>query len=140
MIAWLRRQAVRFQRLIKYGICGCINTMVDYAVFAVMREALGVPAGYSQIAGFLCGSVNGYLLNSNTTFKEGKGRTKGQFLQYLAVDIVLALASSRIMDAAESHGWPIYFSKICVTGLIWVLHYLVFKYVVFKIGKEDSSK
>lgn len=140
MIDFIKKQFHRFRRLISYGIMGVLNTIVDYAVFALVYDLLHFGAGVGQAAGFLTGSVCGYLLNSNFTFREGKGRTKAQFVQYVGVDLVLLAISSAAMEYLEGLGFNAYLVKIVMTAVIALLHYTIYKYVVFRIKKEDSEK
>lgn len=140
MINLIKKLLWRFRRLITYGIMGVINTVLDYVVFALCYELVHVPIAISQAIGFLCGSVCGYLLNSNVTFREGKGRTKAQLVQYVGVDVVLTFVSSGIMHLAEDAGWPVYLVKIVMTAVITLIHYTIYKYCVFRIKKEDSQK
>lgn len=134
----IKKLVLKFARLIKYGLVGIINTLVDYGVFTLVYQLAGLEAGLSQIIGFMCGSVCGYVLNSNFTFREGKGRTKGQFFQYVGVDIVLALFSGWLMQLASGAGINAYLAKIALTVVIMLLHYIIYKYIVFRIKKEES--
>ena len=134
----IKKLFFKFARLIKYGIVGIINTLVDYGVFTLAYQLLGAAPGASQIIGFMCGSVCGYLLNSNFTFREGKGRTKGQFFQYVIIDIILALFSGWLMELASGAGINAYLAKIVLTVVIMLLHYVIFKHLVFRIKKEES--
>ena len=140
MKAFIVKLLRRFRRLITYGIMGVINTIVDYLVFAGAYDLLHLSAGVSQAMGFLAGSVCGYLLNSNITFSEGKGRTKAQFVQYVGVDLVLGAVSSFVMEWMEGKGINAYLVKIVLTAVIALLHYTIYKYLVFRIKKEDSEK
>lgn len=140
MIDLIKKLLHRFRRLITYGIMGVINTILDYLVFALCYELVHIPIAVSQGIGFLCGSVCGYILNSNVTFREGKGRTKAQLLQYVGVDVVLTVVSGAVMHMAEDAGWPIYLTKIAMTAVITLIHYTTYKYCVFRIKKEDSQK
>ena len=140
MIDFIKKQLYRFRRLISYGIMGVLNTLVDYAVFAVCYELLHLGAGVGQAVGFLTGSVCGYLLNSNITFREGKGRTKAQFVQYVGVDLVLLAISTAAMDYLEGCGLNAYAVKLAMTAIIALLHYTIYKYLVFRIKKEDSER
>ncbi len=139
MIDFIKKMIHKFRRLITYGIMGVINTIVDYIVFAVAYNLLDISAGVSQALGFLTGSVCGYLLNSNITFSEGKGRTKAQFAQYVGVDLVLGTLSSVVMEWLEGKGVNAYLIKIGLTAIVALLHYTIYKYLVFRIKKEDSE-
>lgn len=136
ILAFLRR----FRRLITFGFVGVMNTLVDYLVFALCYELLGLHISLSQIIGYASGSVCGYFVNSNVTFREGKGRTKAQGLQYIGIDVVLTLLSSAFMRWVELMDWPVYIFKIVMTVAIALIHYILYKYLVFRIGKEDSQQ
>lgn len=140
MIQWFFGLLKRFRRLIIFGFVGVLNTLVDYLIFALCYELLGVHISISQIIGYACGSVCGYFVNSNVTFREGKGRTKAQGAQYIAIDVVLTVLSSLVMHWVESAGWPVYIFKIVMTVAIALIHYILYKYLVFKIRKEDSQE
>ena len=129
----------RFRRLISFGIVGVINTLVDYGVFTLAYKAAALSAGLSQALGYICGSVCGYILNSSVTFREGRGRTKGQFLQYLAVDAAFIALTAAVMAWAEKAGLNAYITKIVLTVVVMLLHYVIFKHIVFRIKKEDSQ-
>lgn len=134
------RLFLRFRRIIVFGFVGVLNTLVDYGVFSLCYGLFRVPAGISQIIGYMSGSVFGYFMNSNFTFREGKGRTKAQGLQYVGVDAVLTLLSGAFMQWAESRGWQVYIVKILVTAAVMVIHYFIYKFIVFRITKEDDRK
>ena len=130
---------VRFHRLWTYGFFGCINTAVDYGLYSLLYYALGAPVWLAQVIGLIAGSSNGYLLNSSITFEEGRGRTKGQYFQYVGVDIVLAIFTAAFMQWSENRvPIPMILIKVCMTAFITVVHYIVYKKVVFRIGKEEE--
>lgn len=140
MTDFIKRLFLRFRRLISFGMVGVVNTIVDYTVFAVLYDLAGVGAGVGQAAGFMAGSVCGYLLNSNITFREGRGRTRAQFAQYAGVDLALLCASSAAMEQLDGLGLNAYVVKLAMTAAIMLLHYVIYKYLVFRIKKEDSEK
>ena len=131
----------RYHRLWTYGFFGCINTAIDYGVYSLLYYVLGVPVMLAQAIGLITGSSNGYLLNSSITFEEGRGRTKGQYFQYVGVDIVLAILSGAFMQWAETHvDLPMILVKVIMTAVITVIHYLVYKKIVFKIRKDERHE
>ena len=130
----------KFRRLIVFGFVGVANTLVDYAIFALAYELVALPIAVSQFMGYMSGSVFGYFMNSNLTFKEGKGRTKAQLVQYLGVDIVLTALSGAFMTWVEGRGLPVYLFKIVTTVAVALIHYIIYKHFVFRIKKEDSEK
>ena len=139
MINWIKKMLHRFRRLISYGIMGVINTGVEYLIFYLLYRLVRLPIEASQALGYLSGSVCGYFLNSNVTFREGKGRTHAQFIQYVGLDLLLAAVSSYVMGVVERRGLPILPLKILITACITLIHYIVYKYFVFRIRKEDEK-
>lgn len=129
----------KFRRIIIFGFVGVLNTLVDYAVFALTYDLIGIPIYISQVMGYMSGSVFGYFMNSRVTFREGRGRTKAQGAQYIGIDIVLTLLSGGFMHWVEMQGWPVYLIKIFVTVAVAVIHYIIYKLVVFRITKEDNG-
>lgn len=129
----------KFRRIIIFGFVGVLNTLVDYGVFALCYEMAGIPISVSQVLGYMSGSVFGYFMNSRVTFREGRGRTKAQGAQYIGIDIVLTLLSGAFMHWVEQQGWPVYVIKIFVTMAVAVIHYIIYKLVVFRITKEDNG-
>ena len=134
------RLFVKFRRIIIFGFVGVLNTFVDYAVFALCYELAHVPISASQVLGYMSGSVFGYFMNSSLTFREGRGRTKAQGAQYIGIDVALTLVSGAFMHWVELHELPVYLIKIFVTVAVAVIHYIIYKFVVFKITKEDDRK
>lgn len=129
----------KFRRLIVFGFVGVANTLVDYLVFAAAYELLHFPIAVSQFVGYMSGSVFGYFVNSNVTFKEGKGRTKAQWVQYLGIDLVLTALSGAFMEWVETRGLPIYLFKMVTTVAVALIHYIIYKYFVFRITKEEDA-
>ncbi len=129
----------KFRRLIVFGFVGVLNTLVDYLIFALVYELVGLPIAVSQFLGYMSGSVFGYFVNSNVTFKEGKGRTKAQWVQYLGADLVLTALSGAFMEWVETQGLPIYLFKLVTTVAVALIHYIIYKYFVFRIRKEEDT-
>ena len=135
----LYRLVERMHRFLTYAFMGGINTAVDYIVFYLLYKLFHVPIELSQAIGYLSSSAHGYMLNSNLTFLEGKGRTRGQFFQYVGLDVLLLVLSSLFMGWMERIGAPVYLMKLVVAVTVGVIHYTVYKLFVFRIKKEDKS-
>lgn len=138
MIAWVKKMIFRFRRLLTFAVCGVINTGVHWGIFALCFRAFGLPAWLSHGLGYALGSVCGYFLNSNLTFKEGKGRARAQFAQYVGIDAVLIVTSSLLMKLLESTGLNVWLLEMGLTVVFGLLHYILYKFVVFRIKKEDD--
>ena len=53
---------------------------------------------------------------------------------------MLLAISSVAMEYMENQGLNAYVVKLGMTAVIALLHYTIYKYVVFRIKKEDSEK
>ena len=135
----LYRLVERMHRFLTYAFMGAINTAVDYLIFVLLYKLFHAPIELSQAVGYLGSSAHGYMLNSNLTFLEGKGRTRGQFFQYVGLDVLLLVLSSLFMGWMERIGAPVYLMKLVVAVTVGVIHYTVYKLFVFRIKKEDKS-
>ena len=138
MTGWIKRMLHRFRRLIKFGIVGVINTAVDWSIFGLLYHLAGLPAYVSHALGFLAGSVCGYTLNSRFTFREGRGRTRAQGAQYIGIDAALFVLSSGLMKLMEDTGWNVWLVKLGLTAAGMLIHYVLYKFLVFRIRTEDD--
>jgi len=127
-------------RLLTYAFMGAINTAVDYLVFYLLYLAFRLPIELSQGVGYLSSSAHGYMLNSNLTFLEGKGRTRGQFFQYVGLDVLLLVLSSAFMGWVEDRTDSVFLVKFGVAVTVGLTHYTVYKLFVFQIKKEEDQR
>ena len=129
---------VRMHRMLTYIFMGIVNTAVDYIAFYLLFGLFRIPIEWSQGLAFVTAAAHGYLLNSNLTFTEGKGRTRGQMIQYVGLDVILTILSSWFMGWIEQFEVSVLLMKTGVTIVTGLFHYVVYKFVVFRIKKEDK--
>ena len=74
-------------QLIKYGLVGAINTIIDIVILNTLSYATGITHGKMlfifNIIAFCVYSTCGYYLNKRFTFKEG--RTNTSYFEYASV-------------------------------------------------------
>ena len=82
-------------QLIKFGIVGVLNTLVDLIVtglmqrlFALLTTAVILTYYIPKVIGYGCGILNSYILNSGWTFKEERRRDAREILSFLAVNLI----------------------------------------------------
>lgn len=71
-------------QLVKYNIVGVINTLVDFLVYQLLTY-LGMKYAIAQCISYSCGILNSYFFNSRWTFKRDSGRSKKEFIYFVAV-------------------------------------------------------
>ena len=74
-------------QLVKYNIVGVINTLVDFLVYQLLTY-LGMKYAIAQCISYSCGILNSYFFNSRWTFKRYSGRSKKEFIYFVAVNLV----------------------------------------------------
>ena len=78
-------------QLVRFGIVGVINTLVDFAVFSFLFYVVfSANQNYYYIpfaVGYLCGVVCSFILNKIFTFRD-KQNAKRQWLPFLLVNLV----------------------------------------------------
>ena len=86
-------QAVRF------ALVGLLNTATTLLVIAALRQWLGAPVWLASGIGYAVGTVQSYWLNRIWTFAAGvDAPVAGQFLRFVAVNVVLGLAFSGLNE------------------------------------------
>ncbi len=77
--------------IIKYGLVGVINTVVTAVVIFALMNVFGVSYRISNMAGYIAGFFNSFVLNKFWTFKGKQASTVRQFLRFTAVFAVCYL-------------------------------------------------
>lgn len=124
----------RLKQFITYGIVGCINTLVDFAVFTAAGELLSLGVGLSQALGYSCGVICSFALNRRITF-HGARPFWQQAALFAAVNVISAVCSSLLMELLESLGINRYLAKIAVVGVFTLFNFFAYKLVVFRDKK-----
>lgn len=119
----------------RFAIVGCSNTAVDFIVFTVLREFFQVNYLWCQVAGFILGIVNSFVLNKTWTFESqtSKLQTSLQFSKFIGVNgisLVVSLLGLKLLSGL----WQIdvYMAKVIVTGVAMTINYLGYRFWVFE--------
>jgi putative flippase GtrA len=63
-------------RVVKFGMVGVANTLVDFAVFNLLAVVLGVPVAAANVVSFSAGVANSWFWNSRWTFGDRQPRSE----------------------------------------------------------------
>lgn len=83
-----------FVQLVKFGLIGVLNTLVDNLVFAVLILIFGVGdeqvllIGLFTLMAYACGVFNSFMLNTRWTFRKEYGRTKREMVSFVVVNLI----------------------------------------------------
>ncbi len=123
----------KYSRVIKFGLVGCVNTLVDFLCYSAALGLLKLSPGRSQIIGYCCGIACSFLLNRRFTFRDGERRLWGQIILFLVVNLCTLGLSVLGINALTALGVNGYLAKLPVTALVMVCNYLGYKHIVFRV-------
>jgi putative flippase GtrA len=137
-------------KVVRFGVVGVLNTLIDFAVLNLLLALFGVTKGWPLVlcnaAAFLTASLNSYFLNKKWTFAQ-KGRASlRQYLAFLALAAGGLLINSLVLYLLATGITPppwltptlwVNVAKVGATGASLVWNYLACRYVVF--GKRVVS-
>jgi putative flippase GtrA len=76
------------KQFVKFGIVGVVNTAVQFVVFYLLFRQLHLPMMVSSGLGYMAGVINSYLINRVWTFEVKEKKKAGEFMRFVAVNIV----------------------------------------------------
>ncbi len=76
-----------FVQLVKFGLIGVSNTLLDLLVTFVLNAAFGIYY-LAKIIGYACGIANSYFWNSRWTFREERRRDAREIISFIALNLV----------------------------------------------------
>lgn len=84
-----------FLQLLKFGLIGVSNTIVDLIVCRALQALFGTFSAapiltyyLPKVIGYACGIANSYFWNSRWTFREERRRDAREILTFIAVNLV----------------------------------------------------
>lgn len=132
----------RLQEILKAGrfaVVGVGNTLVDFGVFTLLAQALGVDPYLSQAAGYSAGTLNSYILNRSWTFRAGGRFFSPALARFLVLSLgMLGLSTGILYLAYGVMGLPKLLAKAIATGIVMVVNFLLSRFWVF--GGEKGEK
>ncbi len=115
--------------IVKYGLVGVLNTLVTGVVIFTLMNVFSVSLRIANIAGYVVGFINSFVLNRSWTFKGHQASTITQFLRFTGVfavcfllqhGLVIMLAEKLLIDKNIST----LIGMIFYTGISYVLNKL----------------
>ena len=76
-----------FVQLLKFGLIGVSNTLLDLVVTFVLNAVFGIYY-LAKIIGYVCGIANSYFWNSRWTFREERRRDVREIVSFIAINLV----------------------------------------------------
>lgn len=79
--------------LIKFALVGVVNTLIDFAVYALLTT-IGVNYILAQWISYSAGILNSYVMNRKWTFEKKEKSSKREVISFVIVNLItLSLTS-----------------------------------------------
>lgn len=125
----------KFRNIILYGIIGCFSSGLDFAIYSLLVQIIGIQYIVSNCISVLVGITTSFLLNRNYNFKV-KDNTQKRFFIFLTVGIAGMILSNLILYLCiDIYGMNKIFSKLLSIVLVVSFQFIINKYVTFKPSK-----
>lgn len=119
-------------KLVKFGMTGVANTLVDYVVFLLL-VALGLDVYFSQCCSFVAGMLNSYLINRRWTFQTKQRFFSLQIVKFVLSNLsVLAVSMILLRLFMDVVGWSIPLAKLAAVCITMGINFLVSRLWVFR--------
>ena len=128
----LKKSVIQF---VKFNLVGLLNTLVDFLVYTLLTEGLGLVYLAAKAISYSCGVLNSFFFNSRWTFKDpGRAGLAKRFLPFVAVNLISLGVSLgcmyllRNVAMLQSDFW----CNIIATPIALVVNFLGNKLFVFR--------
>ena len=146
-----------FVQLIKFGLIGVLNTLIDLVVTMALNAVFGIYY-LAKIVGYACGVLNSYVCNSRWTFKEEHKKNDAREMVLFLVVNVVTLGLSLLLqwvfrDKLHLDSWWIGFAgdnwltnivngeRFCLlisSGIALIVNFVGNKLFVFKKKSDEQ--
>ncbi|MBD7912158.1 MULTISPECIES: GtrA family protein [Clostridium] len=124
----------KLKHVSKFSLVGITNTLIDFLVFIVSNELLGVNYILSQVLGYSFGVINSFILNKKWTFDDQRSskKTVHELVQFTVVNLVSLIITMVAMKLLVTNlNLNLYISKVLVTCIAQVTNFCGYKLWVF---------
>lgn len=122
----------KFHHLILYGIIGSFSSGLDFIIYSLLVQLVGLQYLVSNCISVVAGISTSFYLNRNYNFKV-KDKTKRRFSIFLTVGLCGLIMSNLILYLCiDKLGMDKLTSKLLSILLVVFFQFLVNKYLTFK--------
>jgi putative flippase GtrA len=133
----LKKLYCRFRHLILYGIIGSFSSSIDFAIFTLLVQIVGLHYLVANCISILAGITTSFFLNRNYNFKV-KDNVRGRFAIFLTVGLCGLMLSNIVLYVCVSIlDMNKLVSKLLSIVLVVFFQFLINKYITFKPSKYE---
>lgn len=125
-------------QFIRFGLIGCLNTLVDLIVFTVLNAAFQIYY-LAKIVSYSCGVLNSYFFNTRWTFRKEHKKSAAEFALFVAVNLVSLGVSLGMLYVCKNvfHIGIDILSNVIATAASLIVNFIGNKLIVFRGGKAE---
>jgi putative flippase GtrA len=128
-----RLEVATVAQFVKFGIVGVSNTVLSFAVYALLLKVFGVWYVAASGIGFAVGAVNGFLLNRRWTFKEHVGDALTPVRWAVVQSCGLAMNLGLVYVFVSDVGLDKLIGQACATAIVTVLAFFANRAWTFRM-------
>ena len=123
----------------KFAIVGAANTLIDYGVFALLAQFLGVNVYFSQVVSYSCGILNSYVFNRSWTFQDKSKFFSPTLVRFLALNLCMLGISTALLAFFLNFGLSKLIAKACTVVFTMSISFVINRLWVFKTHKTTKD-
>ncbi|MCI8649991.1 MAG: GtrA family protein [Anaerotruncus sp.] len=120
------------KRILKFGLTGVANTLVDVGVCWILNQLLGMNIYLANVIGYGAGMLNSYLVNRSWTFASRDRLLSMQLVRFLLVNLSALALSTLLIRLLTGFGLGDMWAKLGATGITLVVNFLASRFWVFR--------
>ncbi|MEM1484193.1 GtrA family protein [Oscillospiraceae bacterium PP1C4] len=121
------------KRIVKFGITGVINTLVDVGIYSLLAVLMGTNVFIAQFCGYTAGMLNSFLINRSWTFKTSDRFFSLQLVKFVITNLVVLVISMFLLKVfMDFFGMGRLIAKLVTICFTIVLNFLISRFWVFK--------
>ncbi|MCZ8513295.1 GtrA family protein [Paenibacillus filicis] len=134
------RKCGGFKQLVRFGVTGAVNTLIDLLVFATLAQGFGWNTLLSQVLSYISGTANSFMLNKYWTFELAGKPALPEAGKFAAVNVLSLSVSSFVLYGCNRQlGWEVMASKLAATGCALAVNFAGSRFWVFRTNHSIES-
>lgn len=128
------------KEILRFGIVGGLNTIIDFLVFTILIYIIGLKPGLSQSISYSVGAINSFILNKKWTFKIKKSdKLLQEIIRFVIINgISLVVSTGAMVLITVNFLLNAFLAKIFIIILTQVINYFGYKFLVFNLSAKNG--
>lgn len=137
-----------FKELIKFGIVGVVNTLLDMVIYFILTMYFGMFKYMAQTISYLIAMIHSYIVNRFWTFgRRGKVESASEPVKFVVVNLIslgisylcFYLIGFWTQNLDVSDNMRILIEKLIVTPAVMIVNFILNKIWVFQEEKHEGN-